>query len=101
MFESSTAEAPIYSGTLDSVPPNILSSQVDNAWQDVQGAIRFTMLSGSAVVESITLETTLSGPSLSSYEVRSDTFVPIPEPGTFALFGGGLVFGALMLRRRR
>ena len=80
MFENSTAETPIASGTLSSTPPFSGSAQSLGSWQDRQGALRFTMTAGSAVVDSITLQAIVPGPSLSSYNVYADTFVPVPEP---------------------
>jgi len=90
MFENSTAEPPIASGTLSSPPPFSGSSQSLSSWQDRQGAVRFTMTAGSATVDSITLQAIVSGPSLSSYNVYSDTFVPVPEPTATILFGAGM-----------
>jgi len=95
MFENSTAETPIASGTLSSTPPFSGSAQSLGSWQDRQGAVRFTMTAGSAVVDSITLQAIVSGPSLSSYNVYSDTFVPVPEPGAVLLLSAGLVIALI------
>ena len=85
MFENSTMEAPICSGLMSSAPPYDLSCTSDFSWQDRQGALRFTMLSGSVTIDSIMLKAVVAGPSLSSYDVYSSTFVPVPEPGTMTL----------------
>jgi hypothetical protein len=76
MFENNTNEAPICTGsvTLGSSPTPACSAP--GAWQQLHGAIRFTMVTGSVTVASVRLEAIVSGPSLSSYEVYSSSFVP-------------------------
>ena len=96
MFENNSSETPIFSGLMESAPPFIRSGQRDFAWQDLQGEIRFRMVSGSATIDSITLAAVVPGPSLSSYSVYSSTFTPVPEPGTPALLVVGValwIFG--------
>src|SRR2546422_10540402 len=56
MFENSTSEAPICSGTLNTAPQGTLICSAPNGWQDVQGAVRFRMLSGSLTVDNVTLK---------------------------------------------
>ena len=85
MFENSTTEAPICSRLMSSAPPYDLSCSSDFSWQDRQGAIRLSMLSGSVTIDSVTLKAIVAGPSLSSYDVYSTTFTPVPEPGTVTL----------------
>jgi hypothetical protein len=87
---------------MNSAPPYTASCTSDFAWQDQQGAIRLTMLSGSAIIDSITVKAIVSGPSLSSYDVYSVTFTPVPEPGVLSLIACGiglLVFGRSIHRR--
>ena len=86
MFETDTSQVPICSGVMSSAPPFTGSCETDLAWQDRQGAVRLTMLSGSVTVDSVTVEAITTGPSLSSYDVNSVTFVPVPEPGSLTLF---------------
>src|ERR1041385_5993064 len=69
MFENSVAESPIFSGTLSTAPPFSLSATNAGAWQDVQGAVRFTMLSGSVTLDSVSVKAIVPGPSPSSYNV--------------------------------
>jgi len=80
MFENSAGEAPICSGTVTVGSPLTLTCNVLNAWQDQQGTIRLRMTAGSVAVERVRLQAIVSGPSLSSYEVRSASFVPGPGP---------------------
>jgi hypothetical protein len=99
MFENDTSELPICSGTLSSAPPEKISCESDFAWQDVQGAIRLTMLAGSVTVDSVSLESIVAGPNLTAYDVYSATFVPTPEPSAASLIGLGIC--ARLLRRPR
>jgi len=89
MFENSTSEMPICSGVLTAAPPFSLSCERDFSWQDLQGAIRLTMISGSVTVDNITVNVVKAGPSLSSYDVYSATFLPVSLNA--ALSGGKLV----------
>jgi hypothetical protein len=93
MFESALTDPPICSTIMNSAPPYNPSCTTDFAWQDQQGAIRLTMLSGSTIVDNISIKAIVSGPSLSSYDVYSLNFTPVPEPGTVALLmAAGFVF---------
>src|SRR3954468_13451798 len=84
MFESTASEAPICSGTMIGAPFNGSCAR-DFSWQDRQGGIRFTLVSGPITVDSITVASILPGPSLSSYDVYSETFTPVPEPAVTSL----------------
>jgi hypothetical protein len=88
MFENDTSEVPICSGVMTSAPPFTGSCETDAAWQDRQGAVRLTMLAGSVTIDTITVKAITTGPSLSSYDVNSVTFAPVPEPEpvTLSLF---------------
>jgi len=99
MYENSPSEAPIFSATMNGAPPYTVSGSQNGAWQDIQGAIRLTMNSGSARIDTITLQAIVAGPSLSSYNVYSTSFTPVPEPATWTLVALG--FGAAIVWRRR
>jgi len=99
MFETDTSELPICSGTLSSTPSEKTSCESDFAWQDLQGAIRLTMLAGSVTVDSVSVEAIVPGANLTAYDVYSSTVVPTPEPSTTALIG--LALGARLLCRPR
>ena len=80
MFENNTSEMPICSGLMASAPPFTVSCQAPSSWDDLQGVIRLTMVSGSLTVTGITVEVIRSGPNLSSYDIYSSTFVSVPQP---------------------
>ena len=90
-FEGTTSEVPICSGTMSFGSPLTVACSAPGAWSDLNGSIRFTMLSGSLGIDKIRLESIVSGPSLSSYEVYSLSFNPVPEPKSAVLLA--LVFG--------
>ena len=98
MFETTSALTPICSGTMTGGSPTTLSCSSAGAWQDREGAARFTMVSGSLTVESVTLQAIVSGPSLSSFEVYSSTFTPVPEPANLGLIGCAISAGFLWSR---
>ena len=77
------------------------SCERDLSWQDRQGAIRFTMVSGSITVDSIIVESILPGPSLSSYDVYSETFTPVPEPTVTSLLAVALCSGLICAAQRK
>src|SRR6266478_1153549 len=68
MFEDSLSETPICSGLISAVPPSTVTCRAASSWQDLQGVIRLTMISGSMTVTGITLVVIALGPSLSSYD---------------------------------
>jgi hypothetical protein len=80
MFENTSSDAPICSGTVSLVPPSSQACSSPGAWQDLQGAIRFTMLSGSVEIDRISLQAITISPSLSSDNVNQLDFTPVPEP---------------------
>jgi hypothetical protein len=96
MFENSPSEMPLCSNIMSSAPPftNKCEIDEDSAWGDLQGAIRLTMVSGSLTVTSVTVQVVKAGPSLSSDDIYSTTFVPITEPRialTAVLRGGKVI----------
>jgi len=90
MFENTASEQPVCTGIFNSAPPNTATCSTDFVWQDQQGAVRLTMLAGSLVVDSVTLKAIIPGPSLSSYDVYSSTFTPVPEPSMVLLLALGV-----------
>ena len=103
MFENAASEAPICSQTMAFGSPLTATCSSPAAWADLQGVVRLTMLSGSLAVDNVHLEAIVSGPSLSSYNVYSTSFNPVPEPSgsslVLAAFTGGL--GLATVRRWR
>lgn len=65
-----------------------------NAWNDLEGSIRFSVLSGSYTLESLIVS--VHRPvSLSSYDVFQGIVMPVPEPTSLTLISmgtGGLIF---------
>jgi len=61
-------------------------------------------VSGSLTVDSVTLQAIVSGPSLSSFEVYSSTFTPVPEPANLGLVGcvisAGFIWSTRWLKKR-
>jgi hypothetical protein len=94
MFESSTNDTPIAVQYLQSPaggglpPPPGPRMWADGAWQDLQGVVRFTMLSGSASVIDFRVSAVRSEPA--GFVEYSST---IPEPGVLPL----VLFGAAFL----
>src|SRR5438128_5366739 len=57
MFENALSEAPICSGIITwPVMTDPVSCSSSGAWQDLQGAVRFTMVSGSITVDAFQVE---------------------------------------------
>jgi hypothetical protein len=101
MFETGTSEVPICSQNLAFGSPLTATCSSPGAWADLQGVVRLTMLSGSLVVDNVHLEAIVSGPSLSSYNVYSSSFNPVPEPSWVSLILVATVVGLSITRRRR
>jgi hypothetical protein len=99
MFEGSPSLTPICAGTMTGSSPTTLACTSPVAWQDREGSVRFTMLSGSVTVDTVSLTAIVSGPSLSSFEVYSSTFTPVPEPTGLFVFGSLACVSWLWLRR--
>ncbi len=93
LFENSLAELP--SADRSWTNSSMTTCSAPMSWGDLQGAIRVTMLSGTATLDWITLRSfTATGgtPPLNLWE-RSFTPVPVPEPGIMALVGMALLIG--------
>jgi hypothetical protein len=79
-FEDNTAQPPIF--TTNFVSQAGISSvyYFGPAWQDLQGVVRLTMLSGSMDLKQI-----MGTVILPSADVYSQTIIPVPEPSPLAL----------------
>jgi hypothetical protein len=88
MFEDGFSQAPIFSRTLtgptDDSGPYV--GVANGAWQDRQGAIRITALSGSATIDTIQLVSFEAGGRF-GLQYYSSVLTPVPEPGTWCLLG--------------
>jgi hypothetical protein len=103
-FENDLNENPIASRVFDSTELpgfSVLAIDAIGAWQDLQGAVRITMLSGSwqfnALYISAALPTAGGDPDL--YLLQ---FTPVPEPATISLLlVSSLGFGVMIWRGRK
>ena len=88
MFEDGFSQPPIFARTLTGPPdrPGPYVGLADGAWQDRQGAIRISVLSGSATVDTIQLVSFEQGGRF-GLQYYSSVFTPVPEPGTWCLLG--------------
>ena len=104
MFENSFAEAPIAAmpiyNSSSHFEPIGNSFIVPNAWQDLQGGIRISVVSGSLSMEELFLASVVPTDSTHAnfYDQRL-TFEPVPEPSTLTILGCGFV--ALLCGARR
>jgi hypothetical protein len=72
------------------------ASCTGTAWQDKQGSVRFTMLTGSVKLDSFVV-----GVNLLPDIIYADTVYPVPEPSTLALFGTGFLATLIWKVRKR
>jgi hypothetical protein len=103
MFEGSVAETATGSQTLSApvglpAPPGPFMF-VDGAWQDLQGAVRISMLSGSATL-SIAKASVVRDEAGGLFEYSSSV-LPVPEPSPFVLIGAGSIALCLMNQDRK
>jgi hypothetical protein len=81
MYENDTSETPLCTSLLTATnpEPTIAGCSTDNAWQDLQGKVRVTMLSGSVRVHSLFLQ--IGKFNNGSYgRWMGGSVPPIPEP---------------------
>ena len=97
-FENSVAETPFFSATSDTLTGPI--SLGNTAWQDLQGVVRVTELSGSTTLNgSFFAQVTIPSANNPPYYEVDFQMVPVPEPGWFGF--GVLVAGAWLWRMRK
>ena len=99
MFESSVLDAPI--ATTTSTGNSLVSCQADRVWEDLQGAIRVTLLAGSATLDQVTIRVLLERSGTPNRDFWQLTLTPVPEPGVGALAGLALVAFCMGARLRR
>lgn len=98
VFENTAAEAPIFSGAADSLAP-LVHCEIPGAWQDLQGTIRVTMVSGSAIVDFVNFR--VNSPRDASTQNIFNAIIPVPEPGTAHLLGCGAFVGCIWMAMKR
>ena len=99
LFETSAAGAPILSMILDNPLGDLTVTGLPDVWQDRQGAIRLTGLTGSVIIQSAEVEAYVPGAGGVPLYIYTGV-VPVPEPATWAL----LILGSMALftlRRHR
>jgi PEP-CTERM motif len=78
---------------------------VPGAWQDLEGSMRLTVLTGAVDLTGIGVVVVAGGPGplFDSNLYGYNQIIPVPEPSTWSLFGAGLLAVGTwtMLRRRR
>jgi hypothetical protein len=91
IFEDTPAGPPLFSRTVTaSSGMSDMSCTVPNAWADVQGSIRLTMVSGSVSISVFSLQCiTAAGPS--GFGFYGDRIYPVPEPSAFTLLSLGCI----------
>ena len=86
MFENDLSEAPVCSKTVAFPSANIsFLCRADNAWQDVQGAFRLTMLGGSAKIDVVTVRARTPSSSPSFRNLYQATIRPVGPPLSISL----------------
>jgi hypothetical protein len=98
MFENTVADGePLCSALLDTAPA-VDSCAAAGGWDDFQGTVRLTMLSGSGLIESVVIyrQVPTGVNEWTRYESR---VVPVPEAGSCGWLAAGTVL-ALWRRRR-
>jgi hypothetical protein len=96
IFETSTSEAPLRTLTLNQFGDSVLVSQI-NAWQDLQGSMRVTVLNGA--VDMSAFEVGVIGGPTGPFNFYSQ-ITPVPEPSALALVSLGALVMLLIKRRR-
>jgi hypothetical protein len=99
MFENSPSGSPLYADTYSIDHQHDLYG-VSGAWQDLQGSIRFTMLSGSIGIDSFSMLVTVPR-GLDDPFVYAGAVTPVPEPCSLFLAGTGLLASYCVGRRKR
>lgn len=98
MFENTVTDSePLCSALLDTDPPGD-SCAAAGGWDDFQGTVRLTMLSGSALIESVVIyrQVPIGVDGWTRYESR---VIPVPEAGSCGWLAAGTVL-ALWRRGR-
>ena len=99
VFENNISETPLFS-SIRSASDAFVGADLPGAWQDHQGVVRFTMLSGTATLDTIYV-TAFTPMQNGGSDAYFETYVPVPEPSILALSIACLVSICLWIVRRR
>jgi len=101
MFENPIDQIAFSSGLYNTFNPygnnNIVFGE---HWRDLQGAVRLTMVSGSAVLDTYAIGAVLRT-GFDTGHFHYETFAPVPEPASLLLLAAGALALALRWRFRR
>ncbi|HZN69810.1 MAG TPA: hypothetical protein VFB66_31340 [Tepidisphaeraceae bacterium] len=98
MFENTVADGePLCATLLDTYPPGD-SCAAAGGWDDLQGTVRLTMLSGSALIESVVIYHQVPT-GVNEWTRYESGVIPVPEAGSCSWLAAGTVL-ALWRRRR-
>lgn len=101
-FQNDPTQPAAFSQVLDFPVGPSVQFRVGDLWEDLQGALRLSMLQGSTVINSFFLEVELPTTTPGMAQLyRSSTIVPIPEPSTWSLAGLGMLLGGCFVLYRR
>jgi len=101
MFEDTPGGVPIFSRTLTTASSILdTSGTVPNAWADVQGSIRLTMLSGSITVNVFSLQAMVPADA-SGFNIYGGRVYLVPEPAIASIVGLCVVYLTARRFRRR
>lgn len=99
IFENSTSETPLATST----GAGDVTAQATGGWHDLQGYARVTVTSGTLTFDTLQVGVYRPTGAPSEYEFYNSGLVPVPEPGTFVLWGcalAGVVVGLRRFKRR-
>jgi hypothetical protein len=92
VFENNATEIPLFTGIRSSSNP-FVGVDLPGAFQDLQGVVRFTMISGSATLDSFNMAVFKQLPT-GGADVFFAGITPVPEPSTTTLlFAGAILTG--------
>ena len=107
MFGNSLHEQPLFWHEfpligLSAITDSYFAIPATAAWADLRGAVRLTVVSGSASIcdMHVTALVHVEGPPR-GWDAYTASILPVPEPSTFALLGLTLAFSAFSLAYRK
>jgi hypothetical protein len=99
MFEGQATGSPMAQMTL--APGGIPLLQTPTGWNDLEGSVRITTLTGSVLLEQANIGKKVNDPLNPRTLVYSISFTPVPEPGCLTLASSGLVWLGLGILRKK